>query len=756
MLNGSFHLYLRLDSVMKMYSMQIRIRFICLVIGMMLVGGGAIRASGLSDLDYVTKVDLPDSTLTRLISGAAFNAKIVSEYQAALYMRGDYKVHKRNFLLRYVPGMFRFYKGVSDYVTEMVGDVHYTAPDIYTMKVRGLTGTFKRNRLGLNNTLELFRMNIYSPDLLPGRLISPLSGQAPEYYSYILDSVSVMGRDSVLHVRFEPKSESIQLVSGTMSVCSHNWVVRDIVLKGRMDLVEFTIHLLMGESGGEAYLPKVFNVNLMFRFLWNKLEADCTARMDYETIKMNMDAEPFMAVSSPARSRYDLTNSYLLECDNTEMSSDTSYVWKHRTLPLTDRGQAIYADFYCRKNDYEAVTTERQRKRYDFWYDVGDAMISSHTVETPRMGRIRFSPLLDLGKVSYSHSNGFSYRLQLKYDKAFRSERWISLIPKAGYNFTRKEFYWSTDLDFFYSPSRLGALTLQIGNGNRIYTSRVVDEIRGVKDSLVDFSKLNLEYFKDTYVRLGNRIELCNGLQLTTGATMHWRKAMRPSELKVYDQQHRAVAIRMQPTYTSFAPHVNLKWTPGQYYYMNGRRKNYLHSRYPTFSVDYERGLKGVLGSNGEYERIEAEVQQRITLTPMSYLFYRLGGGGFTNKETLYFADFIHFSRNNLPIGWNDEIGGVFHLLEGDWYNASQWYGRAHLTYEAPFILLPRTRKLMGLVHSERIYLSALYTTHFHPYIEMGYGIGTYLFDLGVFVSNANGKFRGVGCKFTFELFGGW
>lgn len=736
--------------------MQIRLRFICLFVGMMLSGGGAIRASGLSGLGCVTNVELPDSILTELIEGFASNAKVVSEYQASLYMRGDYKVHKRNLLLRYVPGMFRFYKGVADYVTEMVGDVHYTAPDIYTMKVRGLTGTFKRNRLGMNNVLELFRMNIYSPDLLPGKLMSPFSGQAPKYYSYILDSVSVRGGDSILHVRFEPKSESVQLVSGSMSVCGHNWIVHDVVLKGRMDLVEFTVHLLMGESGGEAYLPKEFNVNLMFKFLWNKLEGNCMARMDYEAIKMNARADSSIDISSLKRSRYDLTNSYLLECDNAGMSSDTSYVWERRTLPLTDREQAIYADFYRRKNNYETETTERQRKFYDFWYNVGDAMISSHTVETPRMGKVRFSPLLDLGKVSYSHSNGFSYRMQLKYDKAFQSGRWIGLMPKVGYNFTRKEFYWSTDFDFFYSPSRLGALTVQVGNGNRIYTSRVVDEIRELEDTLVDFEKLNLEYFKDTYVRLGNRVELCNGLLLTTGVTMHWRKAMHPSELQVYDQMQRAVAIRMQPTYTSFAPHLNLKWTPGQYYYMNGRRKNYLHSHYPTFSVDYERGLKGVLGSNGEYERMEAEVQQRIPLSSMSFLFYRFGGGGFTNQETVYFADFSHFSRSNLPVGWNDEIGGVFHLLDGDWYNASQWYGRAHLTYEAPFILLPRTRKLMGLVHSERIYLSTLYTIHFHPYVEMGYGIGTYLFDLGIFVSNANGKFREIGCKFTFELFSGW
>jgi hypothetical protein len=37
--------------------------------------------------------------------------------------------------------------------------------------------------------------------------------------------------------------------------------------------------------------------------------------------------------------------------------------------------------------------------------------------------------------------------------------------------------------------------------------------------------------------------------------------------------------------------------------------------------------------------------------------------------------------------------------------------------------------------------------------LEFGYGIGTHVFDAGVFVSYAKTSFREVGFKFTFELF---
>lgn len=49
--------------------------------------------------------------------------------------------------------------------------------------------------------------------------------------------------------------------------------------------------------------------------------------------------------------------------------------------------------------------------------------------------------------------------------------------------------------------------------------------------------------------------------------------------------------------------------------------------------------------------------------------------------------------------------------------------------------------------------ISALSMPHLQPYLEVGYGIGTHVFDVGVFVSSENWKFSGIGCKFTFELF---
>ena len=137
----------------------------------------------------------------------------------------------------------------------------------------------------------------------------------------------------------------------------------------------------------------------------------------------------------------------------------------------------------------------------------------------------------------------------------------------------------------------------------------------------------------------------------------------------------------------------------------------------------------------------------------MHELYYRLVWGKFTDQKDIYFVYLANLSRHNLPVGCNDEIGGVFHLRDGRWCNSSREYVRAHLMNEAPFLLLPHLMKYTQYVLNERVYFNALVVPHLKPYLEVGYGIGTHAFDVGVFGSFANWNYQEVGCKFTFELF---
>ncbi len=695
-------------------------------------------------------LNVRDSVLSQVLRFVPVYSQAVKGYESDVYMRGNFKVHKQNQLIRFVPSMFRLSKDVSDYVVESIGELHYTCPDIYNLKMHAYCGTFRRNRGELGNTMEFLGMNVYSATLLPGKLISPLDEKGSRYYDYRLDSVCGVGDSLRYYIHILPRNKSIQLVSGYMVVDGGRWTIREISLKGRVELLTFDVHITMGQEGETVLLPERLRLNLLFDFVGNKIEADYTAILNYTSVRM--ENEDSTVVSSSGNSKYDLTNSYRLVCDRKQAVEDTAYVALYRPYPLNDRERGIYDDYRQREQLFLQDTIPNKRKTLTFLGEVGDALISHYTLDLSDLGSVRCSPLINPLMVSYSHSNGFSYKQEFKYNLLFPNERWLRAVPRIGYNFTRKEFYWNVNAELFYWPERLAAFGVKLGNGNRIHTSRVMDEIKHIPDSLLDFDKLNLDYFRDSYLQIGHQIELVNGLELTTGVSIHRRTVIDKPEISLPDI-HAKEWSELQSAYISFAPRLKLQWTPGQYYYMNGRRKIKLRSRYPTFLLDYERGLKGVLGSTGSYERTELDVQQQLPLSLMSKLSYRLGAGFFTNQDEVYFVDFANFTRNNLPVGWNDEIGGTFQLLDGHWYNSSRYYLRGHLTYEAPFLLVSHLKKYTRIIDSERLYAGFLFEERLTPYVELGYGIGTHIFDFGLFVNNVNGRFNEFGCKFTFELF---
>nr|WP_255586304.1 DUF5686 family protein [Bacteroides sp. K03] len=697
---------------------------------------------------YTREAISVDSILYNVMTFAPFYEKIVNDYRADLYIKGKLNIRKKNFMFRYLPKMFRMQKGVREYLMESYSDLHFTAPDIYDQKVKAGYGTVFSG--GFQATmLEYFHVNVYSATLLYDRLLSPLAKNGKKYYRYQIDTI--MGGQDNLHykIRFIPKTKSDQLVGGYMIVSSDVWSVREIRFSGRSELLTFENLIKMGEVGDDnEFLPVRYEFKVRFNFVGNVVDGSYLASLDYSSIELKEKSK-----YRKEKKKFNLTESYTLRCDTNSLHLDSAYFASLRPIELMDDEKRLYEDYAFRK---DTTALKPPSKRRVFWGEIGDFLLSDLNVDLSRIGSVKCSPIINPLLLSYSGSNGFSWRQDFKYNRLFSGDKLLRIVPRIGYNFTRKEFYWSANADFDYWPQKRGAIHVNFGNGNRIYSSDVLDELKAMPDSTFDFDQIHLDYFKDLYFNFRHSIEVVNGLELSVGFSAHRRTAVEKSRFVVLNSSLPLASDfldKFKDTYISFAPRVRVEWTPCLYYYMNGKRKINLRSAYPTFSVDYERGIKGIFNSTGQYERVEFDLQHHVQLGLMRNIYYRFGFGAFTNQEQLYFVDFANLARSNLPIGWNDDIGGVFQLLDGRWYNSSRKYVRAHFTYEAPFLFLRHLMKYTRYVQNERLYVNTLFVPHLNPYLEIGYGIGTHIFDVGVFVSSENWKYTEVGCKFTFELF---
>jgi hypothetical protein len=206
--------------------------------------------------------------------------------------------------------------------------------------------------------------------------------------------------------------------------------------------------------------------------------------------------------------------------------------------------------------------------------------------------------------------------------------------------------------------------------------------------------------------------------------------------------------------YHDFTSTIGFSYTPRFYYRMHGRRKEYIYSHYPSVSVEFAKAFPGIWNGEGDYGRLETDVQQSISLGLLQRLNFHVSAGLYTSKKSSYFADFRYFTRRNFPDTWDDQIGGVFNLLGREWFYASEQYAQMHLMYQSPFILLHLLEKdASKYVFAERLYFSQLWTTALPSYTETGYGIGNHLFNIALFAGFRGLRYQGVGIKFAFELF---
>ena len=689
--------------------------------------------------------------LKKIFQYSPFYARAVDEYKAELYLKGRIKVHKSNKLIRHIPSMFRLEKGVDDYMLESVSEMHFVAPDVYNRKVKAMSTTFPRENGQIVDLTDFLNMNIYSSSIMTDKLLSPLDQKSSRYYHYLLDTVADIRGRHQYKILVIPKFEGTQLVNGYIWVDGMDWTIHETYMEGKFDVITFKLHTIMGDSGDEEFLPVRLNLNVEFKFMGNHLEMDAGAWMKYNSVVFTKDGK---RKKSNKKHFHDLTEVYQLTCDTTKLITDKEKFEKLRPFPLTDEEDSLYNAWAVRKADKEIEKTlNKKKKSTEFWGQVGDALVTNYNVNISGIGNVRCSPLINPVMLSYSHSKGVSYKQKFKYNRLFPNGRMLKITPQIGYNFTHKDLYLKGSVSFLYWPEKQGSFDVDAGNGNRIYSSVVLDKLKAMPDSLFDFEDMDLDYFKDIYMNVFHVVEPVNGLKVKTGVSMHWRYLVNSKREELMDIFDKIERMKIRSEYNSFSPRIRIEWTPGMYYYMNGRRKMNVKSKMPTFILDYERGLKGVFGSADAHERWEFDVQQQIKLNQLRTFAYRVGGGLFTRMDNMYFVDFVNFRRSNIPEGWNDEIGGTFQLLDGRWYNSSRQYWRGHMTYESPFILLRPLNKWLGMIQHERLYAGILFMPHLNPYVELGYGIETHVFDAGVFISSINGKYDTVGFKFTFELF---
>ena len=681
-----------------------------------------------------THTDYTDSIVPKLLEHCNRAKESTKEQFGNLYIKQRVGVFKNNLLLNTFPGMPRFDKETKNHLTELFYQFHYTDYGIMELRRKSHNTTFKHGSGEIEHITEFIK----GAPLIPHQLrdiFFPLDKECSRYYTYTVDSATINNGKIQRRISFKSKFDNIRLLEEGWVWTDDSCNISELYIKGWDEQSRYEAIYTMGAEHGERNVVKNVHIDMDYNFAGNKLSIVADAIFDYDYALSSKKA-------TSNNDKYNLTGETNVAWDTTIVGNRKEYARKNRKLELDDDEKAMLGDSSTSIGRELPATVSKNKM-----WEIGDKIISSHTYYW-NSGRVKFSPLIDPSHIDYSSSRGLSYKLSMNLTNNLSRNREIRFKPQVGYNFKQKALYWNIDGKWLYYPSKLGEIGISIGEGTHTYSSAVLNKIKEMKLDSLDFNKLNLKYFRNLYLEASHKCEISNGLTLLTGLNFHRRELEHGS-----DKTLESHGVKLKRNYSQFAPHLRLTWQPGMYYYMDGRRKVNIGSKHPTISLDVEQGVNGILGSNSIYTRSELDVQYKLPLRPTVNLYMRFGTGGYIYTKDVYFVDYAFLKSNNLPLERSEELGGVFQLLDSEWYNAANKYLRANFTYETAYHSLQKLFPRIKLLKNEYIYYNILFLSKLCPYMELGYGVATPYVDMGLFVSSQNGKMHRIGYKISFSLF---
>lgn len=390
---------------------------------------------------------------------------------------------------------------------------------------------------------------------------------------------------------------------------------------------------------------------------------------------------------------------------------------------------------------------------------IWDTFWSGNTFQTKKgKAWIAFSGLTSYVP-EYNFVDGFWLGTKVRTGIRFSKASSLSFTPSFYYTTARKSVVGTGDLTLQYAPRRGGKLTLNGGVVSADYNEESGESrlINALSSSL--FGRNDVKLYDKRFLSIGNEIELANSLLLSSSLSWQRRKMLVNHISQSWFKKKAESNFPDNPSFTpmednnllraSFA----LEYTPAHYYHMSGRKKVYETSRYPTFTLHYDKAF--ALGGNDvspSYHRLEFSARQKIEFGMFNSICWNVNAGTFWKASQMQFADFKHFATTTLLLTGRSFDEG-FSLLDNYEYSTKERWAQANFSWYTPYLFLKQLPFLRRKAFNEAIHIRTLLIHDRHPYSEIGYSVGfSTILRTGIFVSFDRFRSCSTGVSITLSL----
>jgi len=754
--------------------------------------------------------------MRKTIGFANYHLNEVANYDAEIYIKGAAYIEKlpRAIARRIEVNDIKVEENEA-YMLESRNQVQFTAPDKYQMQVIASQNTLPGYTQSVN-PMDYVNASLYQQQIQ--NVISPLARNAFSYYRYSFEGTFLEGTNIINKIKVTPKRKSQQLCEGYLFIvedlwCLHSSDISVNTIAGTLSLQQLYANVIM-----DAWMPVNHKIQANVQIAGVKAQVTYVSSLKYSdvTLNPNLPDTYFTAMNVPNEETVELTEEKVIskeqekinellkkeELSNRDVTrlsklmekeseiagsgkegevlnqtgttfsvaenavnNDSLYWNKIRPIPLTPeehlnlrkRDSVIGARVIVTTTDTSKVAPRRSNPFKN--------LVRGRSYRWSK-GRVRFTHggLMDLEMLGYNGVDGLYYGQDFRLE--WRPDSLYTLRSRllAGYAFHRNapRITWNSEL--LYAPMARGKVALNL--------SFISSDFNGSTGIPTATNLIYTLFLRENYLKmyekvnatLYNRIDVANGLVLTTSASFgQHHQLFNNSDFSILYGEKKEFTPNAPPGYQMDDPvlmdhqrlmtQIHLEFTPKHYYVIRNYRKDMRNSSWPALSLAYSQAFP--LEQNGwsDFKLVELGIKHQMELGLLSELDWSVSVGYFLDAPSIHFADFKHFKSSPLYI----DMAGFDHaLVMLDYYEASTseyWIG-AEATLTTSYLLLKFLPWFSERLWKESLHINYLYTPQAPHYSQLGYSLNEifFLVDLGAFVAFQEGIYKGFGARINFRF----
>jgi hypothetical protein len=623
------------------------------------------------------------------------------------------------------------------YLSESISRVHAQQPDKFKMEVQSSrvsgSGGFG---FSFPTFISMYKNNvtIFTERFNPRGFVSPIADGAIGFYKFkYLGSFWEDGKE-INSIKVTPRRSYEPLFTGVINITEGDWRIHSFDLTVTktsqleiLDSLQLTqIHVPVGND--------VWRVkNQLIHFNFNFLKIDAIG--NFVSVYSNYNINPVFTKK--------FFDKVIIKYDTAVNKRPKAYWDSIRPVPLEleeVRDYKVKDSIYQYNKDsvWSKTDIDSLRKKQGgikplklFWGGIERTHFSK--TNSFRWG---IRPLIN--NLRYNSVEGVVVNVNGYFNKYLRKWRSnLSVEPYIRYGTNNTHLNAFVDIKFrtrdWDTDKKLKRETWSFAGGKRVTQFNREEPITPLSNTISTLwgGKNYMKIYENWFGAVGFSKTYESGLRIGINALYEDRIPLNNTTNYTFVKKD---TINFTPNYpyekigTQFTPHqafqvsVDISIKPGQRYIQFPKYKLAIGSKYPTFSFNYTKGIKGIFGSDADFDKWRFTISDDKNFKLAGQLKYKLGIGGFINTNKVYIQDYQHFNGNRFIAA--SEYVNSFQLAKYYAYsNTSSFFALGHIEHHFNGLLTNKIPLFKRLNWTLVGAANAFYVNKTNNYFEVSGGI---------------------------------